>query len=99
MRGVGDGNAGRCVKRRAIRFFDREKATEKPFDNIYVPSPGGRAHQWLMSIPLFSSQSLVYGVVNVGTFQKKGARALRHLEAEAKAKALAEGVRKSSDIA
>ncbi len=92
MRGVGDGNAGRCVKRRAIRFFDREKATEKPFDNIYVPSPGGRAHQWLMSIPLFSSQSLVYGVVNVGTFQKKGARALRHLEAEAKAKALAEGV-------
>ena len=45
-----------------------------------------------MSIPLFSSQSLVYGVANVGTFQKKGARALRHLEAEAKTKELAEGL-------
>jgi hypothetical protein len=92
LQSVGDGNAGRCVKRRAIRFYDREKATERPFDNIYKPSPGGRAHQWLMSIPLFSSQSLVYGVVNVGTFQKKGARALRHLEAEAKTRVLAEGV-------
>jgi pimeloyl-ACP methyl ester carboxylesterase len=91
LRSVGDGNAGRCVKRRAIRFYDREKATEKPFDNIYKAAPGGRAHQWLMSIPLFSSQSLVYGVVNIGTFQKKGARALRHLQDEAKTKVLAEG--------
>src|SRR5215471_13034408 len=92
LRSVGDGNAGRSVKRRAIRFYDREKATEKPFDNIYKPAPDGKIHQWLMSIPLFSSQSLVYGVANVGTFQKKGARALRHLEAEAKTKELAEGL-------
>ena len=92
---VGDGNAGRAAKKLQIRFYDRERAAEQPFQHVYKPIPGGKPHQWLMSIPLFSSKTLVYGVVNVATFQKRNVRQLRHLEEQAKSAELAEGVQKN----
>ena len=88
---IGDGNAGRAVKRRAMRIYDREKAADKPLEYVYKPVKGMKPHLWLMSVPLFSSSTLACGVVNVGTFQKTGVRLPRTLEIETKSKELAKG--------
>jgi hypothetical protein len=77
---AGDGNGGRAFKKSGVRIFDAQKVDKDPFKNVYKPIPGSPRHQWLMSVPLFSSPRLIFGVLNVGTFQKAQVRTLRKLE-------------------
>jgi len=79
---IGDGNAGRAVKKRALRIFDADKVDKDPFKHVYKPLPGRLPHRWLMSIPLFSTPhlSLIFGVFNIGTFHISAVRTLRKLE-------------------
>jgi hypothetical protein len=76
---AGDGNAGRAVKKCESRFYDAQAAMRDPFRYVYR-SIGTRQHEWLMSTPLFDAPSMICGVLNVGTFDKRTARALRPLE-------------------
>jgi hypothetical protein len=65
---VGEGNAGRAVKRERPRTWDSTDKSD--VDRYgYKPAPGGRNHRWLLSIPLVADRA-VYGVVNLGTFDE-----------------------------
>lgn len=76
---VGDGNAGRAVKKRAVRIYDSEKARDAPLQHVYR-AIGGKPHRWLISVPLFEDSGLVCGVFSAGCYQSKTARALARLE-------------------
>src|SRR5207245_1873851 len=79
---VGDGNAGRAYKKGIVRSFDREKAAKDPKNQTYVPIPNMPPHQMLYSIPLLDprSPSLIFGVLNFGTFSEDDAKLLRTLD-------------------
>jgi hypothetical protein len=79
---VGDGNAGRAWKRRMARVFDRAKAEEDLRFSAYVDIPGVPMHEVLFSIPLIDPDqpSLLYGILNIGTFKKQQADDLRVLD-------------------
>jgi hypothetical protein len=79
---VGDGNAGRAWKRRMARVFDRAKAEEDLRFSAYVDIPGLPMHEVLFSIPLIDPDqpSLLYGILNIGTFKKHQADDLRVLD-------------------
>jgi hypothetical protein len=79
---VGDGNAGRAWKRRMARVFDRAKAEEDVRSSAYVDIPAAPKHEVLFSIPLIDPDqlSLIYGILNIGTFQKEQADELRLLD-------------------
>jgi len=76
---VGDGNAGRAWKRRIVRTFDPRSTS--PDQRTYVEVPGRPAHTILFSIPLIDpkSESLVYGILNVGATSEEQGDLLREL--------------------
>lgn len=78
---VGDGNAGRAWKRRMARVFDRSE--NDPKRHIYVPISPSHAHRFLVSIPLIdpTSDALIYGILNFGTFADDQAELMRGLGA------------------
>jgi hypothetical protein len=77
--GVGDGNAGRAWKQRIARVYDRQQ--RNPKSRIYVAIPGAPQHVVLFSIPLLDqgSSSLVYAILNIGTFSVTQGELLRVL--------------------
>jgi len=77
---AGDGNAGRVVKTMSMRVFDAERAAKEPLKHVYKKIEGSQSHRWLMSIPVFSCQTKVFAVLNIGTFEKAQVRVLRGLE-------------------
>jgi pimeloyl-ACP methyl ester carboxylesterase len=76
---VGDGNAGRAWKRRMARIFD--PADKNPKNRIYVPVSKSLSHRFLISLPLIDPESdaLVFGILNIGTFDVAQAEILRPL--------------------
>jgi hypothetical protein len=76
---VGDGNAGRAWKRRVARIFD--PADKNPKNRIYVPISKSLSHRFLISLPLIDPESdaLVFGILNIGTFDTAQAEILRPL--------------------
>jgi hypothetical protein len=78
---VGDGNAGRAWKRRMARVFDLNE--KDPKRHVYVHIPGSPSHRFLVSIPLIDpdSETLVYGILNFGTFTDDQAELLRKIGA------------------
>jgi hypothetical protein len=79
---VGDGNAGRAWKRRVVRIFD--PAGKNPKNRVYVPVSRALSHRFLISLPLIdpASDALVFGILNVGTFDSAQADILRPLAGE-----------------
>jgi predicted phosphodiesterase len=78
----GDGNAGRAYKRNILRCFDQNIPDLK--SQAYVTIPGLQPHQVLYSVPLRAPEDehLIYGILNIGTFDKKQAGLLRRLNDE-----------------
>jgi hypothetical protein len=78
---VGDGNAGRAYKKNICRSFDAERARQDPRNQTYVTIPGGRAHQFLYSMPLRHplNEDLIFGILNVGGFSPNAGNLLRVL--------------------
>jgi pimeloyl-ACP methyl ester carboxylesterase len=86
---VGDGNAGRAWKRRVARIFD--PADKNPKNRIYVPVSKSLSHRFLMSLPLIDRESdaLVFGILNIGTFDTAQAEILRPLAGDAEMEKIA----------
>jgi hypothetical protein len=76
---VGDGNAGRAAKKEAVRIYDFERAEKAARFFNYKPKPGQKNHQWIVSIPLIEDRA-VFGVFNLGTFDKRQVPELRKLQ-------------------
>ena len=78
----GDGNAGRAYKKHVFRCYDSD--IPDPKRQTYVRVPGYPQHQLLYSIPLYHPQdnSLIYGVLNIGTFDPHQADLLRQLNTD-----------------
>jgi hypothetical protein len=79
---VGDGNAGRAYKKGIVRSYDKDKAAKDPKHQTFVTRPNSRPHQILYSIPMLDSRSptLIFGILNFGTFSKVDADFLRTLD-------------------
>jgi predicted MPP superfamily phosphohydrolase len=79
---VGDGNAGRAYKKGIVRSFDQNKAAEDPKNQMDIHRPNTPPHQMLYSIPLLDPRSptLIFGVLNFGTFCEDDAKLLRTLD-------------------
>jgi hypothetical protein len=80
---VGDGNAGRAWKRRVARIFD--PVDKNPKNRVYVPVSKSLSHRFLISLPLIDRESdaLVFGILNIGTFDDGQAQILRPLAGDA----------------
>lgn len=74
---VGEGNAGRAVKRAQTRVWDASDVVRYG----YRPGRDGRQHKWLLSIPLIAERA-VYGVVNLGTFDDDQVPVFKELETQ-----------------
>ncbi len=71
---VGDGNAGRALKKQQTRVFDHARMQAG-----YRPSPGRNPHLWLVSIPVVANRA-VFAVFNIGTFDETHVPSFRQLE-------------------
>lgn len=78
---IGDGNAGRAYSRNSLRVFDAVRAKEHPIYQSYVQRNGLGTHFFLYSIPLRhpETQHLIFGVVNVGTYDRAQGKLLKAL--------------------
>ena len=78
----GDGNAGRAYKTNLFRAFDQEIPDYKR--GSYVMIAGLEQHQFLYSMPLRhpADKGLIYGILNVGTFDKDQGALLRALNTD-----------------
>jgi hypothetical protein len=76
---IGNGNAGRAYKTRALRLFDKEQSGSDPKASAYVQLRGVE-HRFMFSIPMIDplSQSPL-AVFNVGTADPTQAAAYRSL--------------------
>jgi len=79
---VGDGSAGRAYKTRTFVSYDSSK--DDPSYQAYVRRPKMPQHQLLCSIPLLDPRSptLIFGILNFGTFSEDDAKLLRTLDAQ-----------------
>jgi pimeloyl-ACP methyl ester carboxylesterase len=77
---VGEGNAGRAVKRHATRIYDYEKSIDAARYG-YRPTPGRQNHCWLVSVPLVADRA-IFCVFNVGTFEELQVPLFRRVEPE-----------------
>jgi len=78
----GDGNAGRAYKRNILRCFDSK--IPDPKRHTYVLIPDYPQHEILYSMPLRHPEdnALIYGILNVGSFERHQANLLRSLNTD-----------------
>ena len=78
--GIGEGNAGRAYKTKAIRLFDVEEAKRNIKLNTYLSFKNKPEHLVLVSIPLIDGRSkLPLGVLNAGVLTGPEADVFRGL--------------------
>lgn len=78
----GDGNAGRAYKKRVFRCYDSK--IPDPKRHTYVLLKNYPKHEVLYSIPLVHPEdnNLIFGILNIGSFDRFQADWLRQLETE-----------------
>jgi Calcineurin-like phosphoesterase len=81
---IGDGIAGRAYKSRVIRTFRDDDTFDDPKRHTYLTIPGIPRHTVLYCLPLIpdGNPDIIYGILNVGSFDRDQAEVLKLLEAQ-----------------
>jgi hypothetical protein len=81
---VGDGIAGRAYKTNAHRCYDAEAAESDIRLGVYIRQQNRSGHSFLHSVPLrhADSQELIFGILNIGTYDNTQGKMLRTLADE-----------------